>query len=61
MLSYSIKEWCQMHGLSHSFFYKMQKSGEGPSTFKIGRLTRVSEEANRYWVAAKEAEASRGD
>lgn len=61
MLSYSIDEWCQMHGLSRSFFYVLQKRGEGPTTFKIGKLTRISEEANRYWVASKEAEASRGD
>lgn len=61
MLSYSIDEWCKMHGLSRSFFYKLQSRGEGPNTFKVGKLTRISEEANRLWVAGKEAEAGRGE
>jgi predicted DNA-binding transcriptional regulator AlpA len=48
-----------MHGVSRSFFYALQARGEGPLTFKIGTLTRISEDANRYWVASKESEASR--
>jgi predicted DNA-binding transcriptional regulator AlpA len=48
-----------MHGISRSFFYKLAAQGEAPNTFKMGNRTRISEEANRYWVASKEAEAGR--
>lgn len=60
MISYSIAEWCRMHGISRPIFYVLKKRGEGPQTFKVGRLTRISEAANRYWVASKEAEAASG-
>lgn len=36
MRSFSIDEWCQLHGFSRSFFYKLTSQGEGPKTFKIG-------------------------
>jgi excisionase family DNA binding protein len=59
MLSYSIDEWCRLHGLSRAFFYKLKERGEAPATFQVGRLVRISEDANRYWMAQKEAEANR--
>lgn len=55
MLSYLINEWCKMHGISRGFFYKLQKLGEAPQTFKVGSLTRISEDANRYWVQERES------
>lgn len=55
MMSYSIDEWCKMHGLSRSFFYALQARGEAPKSFKVGRCTRISEDANRYWLAEREA------
>ena len=58
MLSYSIAEWCKMHGVSRGFFYILASRGEGPRTFKIGKLVRISDDANRFWVASKESEAA---
>lgn len=59
MRSFSIKEWCSLHGFSVSYFHLMASRNEGPRTFKSGRLTRISEEANAAWIAEREA-ASQG-
>lgn len=58
MRSYSILEWCELHGLSRPFFYKLAKQGEAPKTFNIGRCVRITEQANREWLAAREAIAA---
>ncbi|WP_426608994.1 helix-turn-helix transcriptional regulator [Bradyrhizobium sp. McL0616] len=58
MRSYSIDQWCELHGLSRPFFYKLQKQGEAPKTFPVGRCVRISEEANAAWVTAREAIAA---
>jgi predicted DNA-binding transcriptional regulator AlpA len=61
MRSFSIDDWCELHGFSRAFFYKLDAKGEAPKTFKVGRLTRISWDANREWVAAAEAAYRRGD
>ena len=58
MKSMSIEEWCRAHGLSRSFFYKLAEQVQAPRSFKVGRIVRISEEANREWVAAREAEST---
>lgn len=58
MRSFSIGEWCELHGFSRSFFYKLASQGEAPKSFKVGRVTRISWDANREWVAAREALAA---
>jgi excisionase family DNA binding protein len=58
MRSFSVDEWCQLHGFSRSFFYKLATQGEAPKTFKIGRCTRISEAAATEWMAAREAIAA---
>jgi predicted DNA-binding transcriptional regulator AlpA len=55
MRSYSIEEWCQMHSLSRAFFYKLASQGRAPESFKVGRITRITDEANREWIAARKA------
>lgn len=55
MKSFSISEWCAMHGLSRAFFYLLRDRGEGPRTFPVGSRVRISEAANNEWVAAREA------
>jgi predicted DNA-binding transcriptional regulator AlpA len=55
MRSYSIDDWCKLHGLSRAFFYKLASQGEAPETFKVGRCTRITEEANAAWLRAREA------
>jgi predicted DNA-binding transcriptional regulator AlpA len=58
MKSFTVAEWCLLHHISRSFFYKLAGSGEAPKTFKVGQLTRISEAANNEWVAAREAATS---
>jgi len=53
--SFSIDQWCEMHGLSRSFFYKLKTQGKAPRSFKIGSATRISEDANNKWLAELEA------
>lgn len=55
MRSYSIKEFCALHGCSRNFYYQMEKDGTGPKTFPLGRHRRISEEANAEWVRSLEA------
>ena len=54
MQSFSVDEWCQLHGFSRAFFYKLATQGEAPKTFKVGRCTRISEAAAAEWVSARE-------
>ncbi len=56
MRSYSIDEWCKLHSLSRAFFYKLNKAGKAPRSFKVGAATRISEAANAEWLAAREAD-----
>src|SRR5258708_14097978 len=58
MRSFSIDDWCALHGFSRSFFYKLTSQGASPKTFKIGRCFRISEAAAAEWVAAREAVAA---
>ena len=48
-LSLTVDEFCKAHGISRATFYELIKVGKGPATFKLGRLTRVSVEAERAW------------
>ena len=55
MRSFSIDDWCELHSFSRAFFYKLASQGRAPATFKVGRCTRITEEANAAWIAARQA------
>ncbi|WP_340667530.1 transcriptional regulator [Bradyrhizobium ottawaense] len=55
MRSFSIDEWCQLHGFCRAFFYKLRAQGQAPRTYNVGRIVRISEEANNEWLRAREA------
>jgi predicted DNA-binding transcriptional regulator AlpA len=55
MASLTIGQWCDAHGFSRSYFYLLEKRGEAPRTYRIGKFRRISDEANCEWVAAREA------
>jgi hypothetical protein len=57
MRSFSIDDWCKLHGLSRAFFYKLASQGRAPDTFKVGRCTRITEQANAAWIAARQADS----
>jgi predicted DNA-binding transcriptional regulator AlpA len=56
MRSFSIDEWCALHGFSRPYFYRLEAKGIAPRGFYIGKMRRISEQANAEWIAAREAE-----
>jgi predicted DNA-binding transcriptional regulator AlpA len=57
MASKTIDEWCRSHRLSRSTFYNLKKIGKAPRTINIGTAVRITDEADKEWSAAREAEA----
>ncbi|MCK1691617.1 transcriptional regulator [Bradyrhizobium sp. 145] len=57
MISYTIDEFCNRHKFSRSTYYKLQRVGKGPRTMPVLDCVRISEEAEREWIAAREAES----
>lgn len=47
--SFSIKEFCELHAISRSFFYLLRDKGEAPRLMKVGRRTLISAEAAAEW------------
>jgi predicted DNA-binding transcriptional regulator AlpA len=54
---FTIDEWCQKNRLSRSTFYKLKKVGKAPRLAKVLEAVRITEEADKEWVKAREAEA----
>jgi len=53
--AYSIKEFCDAHGISMSFYFALKKRKEAPREIRIGRRTLISQEAAAAWRAEREA------
>jgi predicted DNA-binding transcriptional regulator AlpA len=53
-LALNIREFCEAHNLSESFYYKLKKQHEGPREMKVGKRTLVSQEAAAEWRRARE-------
>lgn len=47
--SFSIKEFCELHDISRSFFYLLREKGEAPRLMKVRRRMLVSAEAAAEW------------
>lgn len=47
--AFTINSWCAHHDLSRAFFYVLKNRGEGPETYKVGRITRIGREADDAW------------
>jgi hypothetical protein len=54
--SFTLKEFRARHRLSESQYHKLRRQGRGPRVMSVGGV-RVSREADRDWIAAREAEA----
>lgn len=52
--SFSIKEFCELHAISRSFFYVLREKGEAPRLMKVGRRTLISAEAAAEWRKSME-------
>ena len=51
----SVVQFCDANCVSRTLFYELQKRGIGPRTFKAGRRTLISVEAEVEWRAKMEA------
>jgi hypothetical protein len=58
--SFSVDEWCTRHRITRAGAYLLWKRGEGPRYFKAGTRRLISVEADREWIAAREAATARG-
>ncbi|WP_202639061.1 hypothetical protein [Bradyrhizobium sp. CCBAU 051011] len=58
-LAFSIREFCEAHGISEGFFYKLKKQGESPREMKVGTRTLISFESAAEWRRARENQESR--
>jgi len=50
-LALSIREFCEAHGISEGFFYKLKKQGEGPREMKVGARTLITLNLRRSGAA----------
>jgi len=53
-LALSIPEFCEAHGISEGFFYKLKKQGEGPREMKLGARTLITLESAAEWRRERE-------
>ena len=58
-LALSISEFCEAHGISEGFFYKLKKLGEGPREMKVGARTLITFESAAEWRRARECRQSK--
>ena len=56
-LTFSIPEFCEAHGISEGFFYKLKKQGEGPREMKVGTRTLITFESAAEWRRTREKPA----
>ena len=56
-LALSIPEFCEAHGISEGFFYKLKKQGEGPREMKVGTRTLITFESAAEWRRTREKPA----
>lgn len=47
--AFSIAEFCQLHSISRTHFYQLEKTGKGPATMSLGRRVLISAEAAAEW------------
>ena len=47
--AYSIDEFCNLYGISKSFFYKLKKQGKAPAIMSVGKRTLISSASALDW------------
>ncbi|MER8688752.1 transcriptional regulator [Mesorhizobium sp. M1136] len=51
----SIDGFCRRHLVSRSTYYNLKAAGLAPREYVVGKLVRISAEAEAEWVRAREA------
>jgi predicted DNA-binding transcriptional regulator AlpA len=52
--AYTIKQFCEAHGISVPTFYELRKRQLAPAEMRMGAVVRISREAAARWRAARE-------
>src|SRR6202035_4491100 len=60
LLAFSIKQFCELHGISLDFYFKLQRRGLGPKVMRVGARTLISQESAAEWRGACEQAPLRG-
>lgn len=50
----TVDEFCQRYRICRTTFYRLRTEGKGPRVVKIGKCTRISEQAANEWLASQE-------
>jgi predicted DNA-binding transcriptional regulator AlpA len=53
-LALSILEFCDAHGISEGFYYKLKKQREGPREMRLGKRTLITFESAADWRRERE-------
>lgn len=48
-LAFSVSEFCEIHSVSRSLFYKLLNQGNGPRLSKVGNRTLITAEDAAAW------------
>jgi len=51
---YSIREFCEAHGISRTLYFKLRDAGKGPREMQLGSRIVISLEAAAAWRRAQE-------
>ena len=51
--SFTITAFCRKYNISAPVYYKWQRNGTGPKELRIGRVIRITPEAEREWLEAR--------
>jgi hypothetical protein len=55
--SMTIPQFCKLHRIGRSTYYELQRKGLGPVVMQhLGRIVRISAEANRDWIKKMESD-----
>jgi hypothetical protein len=47
--AFSIRDFCERHGISQSFYHKLRNQGLGPRTLRLGSRVLITREDARRW------------
>jgi predicted DNA-binding transcriptional regulator AlpA len=54
LAAFTIKNFCQVHGISVPTYYELKKQNLGPAEMRMGCMVRISREAAAAWRRARE-------
>jgi hypothetical protein len=60
-MAYSIKQFCQAHGISEMTYHRLRRLGLGPRTMKVLNRTIITHEAAADWRREREGVAKKNE